>query len=134
MRGNELARNLLAQEPGRGCRHANATDNPTIANGNGKRHGPFTTYFVTSGGGEQFPVRVNGRDRWALERLRAAGLEGCTAISQPAPRWSAYVFNLRELGIEIETVHEPHGGDYPGHHARYVLRSDVSVSSEGGAL
>jgi hypothetical protein len=53
-----------------------------------------------------------------------------TPIDEPGPRWSAYVFDLRALGVNIETVHEPHGGDYPGTHGRYVLHSIVR---KGGA-
>lgn len=87
-------------------------------------------YLITPSAGDPFRIVVSGRDKWALDRLCVAGGEGCTPISEPAPRWSAYVFNLRALGLEIETVTEPHGGDYPGHHARYVLRSKVQ---KGGA-
>lgn len=75
-----------------------------------------------------FIVTVCGRDRWALECLMAAGATGCTPIDTPGPRWSGYVFNLRQLGIEIETVTEPHSGPFSGTHARYVLRSVVSAS------
>lgn len=69
---------------------------------------------------------VTGRDRWALEALIAAGDDGCTPIETPGPRWSAYVFNLRALGVPIETVTEPHDGDFKGTHARYVLCAQVS--------
>ena len=82
-------------------------------------------YAVTPGDGPTFHIHLKSRDLWALERLRTAGAQGCTTIAQPAPRWSAYVFNLRQLGIEVETLHEPHGPPFPGHHARYVLRSCV---------
>ena len=82
-------------------------------------------YAVTPRDGSTLHVQVQGRDRWALECLRAAGDDGCTPINQPAPRWSAYVWNLRQRGIEVETVHEQHGGPFPGRHARYVLRSRV---------
>lgn len=54
-----------------------------------------------------------------------AGAVGCTPINDPAPRWSAYVHDLRQLGVIIETVTEPHRGQFPGHHARYVLRCYV---------
>ena len=84
-------------------------------------------YAVTSGDGPTFHVQLKGRDLWALERLRAAGVQGCTPIVQPAPRWSAYVFNLRQIGIEVETLHEKHGPPFPGYHARYVLRSRVEL-------
>ncbi|WP_068301165.1 hypothetical protein [Pararhodobacter sp. CCB-MM2] len=79
---------------------------------------------------------VKGRDRWALECLMAAKAKGCTPITTPGPRWSAYVFNLRKLGLDIETITEPHGGEFSGHHARYVLRSQVTRQGpllKGGA-
>ncbi|SMC67598.1 hypothetical protein [Primorskyibacter flagellatus] len=131
--GNEVARNLLAQEPGRDYRHANAADIPNIAPQKRKRHNSGTFYRVTPSTGDPFRIVVTGRDRWALEELRRVGAKGCTPIDNPAPRWSAYVFNLRALGLDIETVTEPHGGDYAGHHGRYVLRSGVTLDWKGGA-
>lgn len=71
-----------------------------------------------------------GRDAWALDKLINAGNRGCTPIDTPGPRWSHYVFKLRGLGLTIETVHESHGGPYPGHHARYILRNDLTVISD----
>ena len=79
---------------------------------------------------ERGSVIVSGRDAWALQELHTAGERGCTPIDNPAPRWSGYVFNLRQMGFDIETVHEPHKGQFPGTHARYVLRSKVTVSEE----
>lgn len=70
---------------------------------------------------------VQGRDAWALLELMGAGESGCTPIDNPGPRWSAYVFNLRGLGLVIETVHESHRGPFAGTHARYVLRSHVKT-------
>lgn len=78
------------------------------------------------GGDEPFTIEAKGRDAWTLDRLSEAGARGCTPITQPAPRWSAYVHNLRGLGVPIETVREPHRGDFPGTHARYVLRASVT--------
>ncbi len=72
-------------------------------------------------------LRADGRDAWALLELIQAGEAGCTPIDHPGPRWSGYVFNLRQLGLAIETVHEPHQGPFPGRHARYVLRSRLRV-------
>lgn len=94
-----------------------------------------TPYLITpSAGGDPFRIVVSGRDRWALEELRKAGAKGCTPIDNPAPRWSAYVFNLRELGVPVETIHEPHGGEFSGTHARYVLRGQVAPDYwKGGA-
>jgi len=82
-------------------------------------------YAVTAQDGHAFQLTLKGRNRWAMQQLIRAGQRGCTPIDNPAPRWSAYIFNLRKFGVEIETVSEPHGGKYSGTHARYVLRSDV---------
>lgn len=68
-----------------------------------------------------------GRDAWALMELHRAGDKGCTPIDNPGPRWSAYVFKLRQLGLAIDTVNEPHDGPFPGTHARYVLRTPVRI-------
>ena len=72
-------------------------------------------------------VTVTGRDAWALDRLMKAGEAGCTPIDQPAPRWSHYIFKLRRAGIAVETITENHGGAYAGNHARYVLRTPLTV-------
>ncbi|AZO11219.1 hypothetical protein EJ074_20590 [Mesorhizobium sp. M3A.F.Ca.ET.080.04.2.1] len=77
------------------------------------------------------PMTIYGREAWCLERLMAAGSRGCTPIEQPAPRWSAYVHDLRhKFGLVIETIHEPHAGPFAGSHARYVLRSEVEIVPE----
>ncbi len=68
-------------------------------------------------------VVLKGRDAWALLKLHLAGAEGCTPLTDVAPRWSGYVFNLRKAGFVVETVNESHGGLFAGRHARYVLRS-----------
>ena len=86
----------------------------------------LTAYQVQKTTGETARIMVRGRDLWALESLQRAGPKGCTPIDHPGPRWSAYVFNLREAGVEIEKITELHSGDFPGHHARYVLRSTVT--------
>lgn len=110
-----------------------ATNTRIISPKRAKRHSGGTPYHIMPSAGEAFRIVVSGRDRWALEQLRKAGGKGCTPVENPAPRWSAYVFNLRELGVEVETITEPHEGDFPGHHARYVLRSGVSRGWKGGA-
>jgi hypothetical protein len=71
-----------------------------------------------------------GREEWALSHLLAAGSHGCTPIDTPGPRWSDYVFKLRRRGIDIATITESHGGAFPGHHARYILRSKVNQLSD----
>jgi hypothetical protein len=72
-------------------------------------------------------VIVQGREAWALLTLKRAGDSGCTPIDAPGPRWSAYVHDLRRQGIVIETIRERHGGTFPGQHARYVLRSRITI-------
>ena len=74
---------------------------------------------------------LKGRLGWAIAHLVNAGARGVTPIENPAPRWSAYVFDLREMGIPIETLMEPHDGNYPGTHARYVLTCDAQVRQLG---
>ncbi len=71
-----------------------------------------------------------GRTAWALLELIKAGSQGCTPIDNPAPRWSAYVFNLkRQYGVNIETRHEAHRGNFPGTHGRYLLVSQIEIVS-----
>lgn len=88
------------------------------------------SFTVRNPDAEPFAIAVKGRDRWALESLIDAGPKGCTPIDRPGPRWSAYVFNLREIGVRIETVYEGHEGPFKGSHARYVLRSNVIGNAE----
>lgn len=73
------------------------------------------------------PFTVHGRDAWAFLELIGAGPKGCTPIDNPGPRWSAYVFNLRALGLPIETRNEAHKGPFAGTHARYILQCRVEV-------
>lgn len=95
------------------------------------KRGSHAAFTVKPNDGQACTLRLSGRMRWALTRLAAAGASGCTPIEQPAPRWSGYTHQLRQLGVEIETLTEKHVGDYPGHHGRYVLR--CQVTQEGGA-
>lgn len=89
------------------------------------------TFHVVGNDGQRHSITLTGRNAWALSELLRMGAKGCTPIDNPAPRWSAYVFNLKhEYGLEIETITEPHKGPFPGTHARYVLRSMVSIVSE----
>ena len=77
------------------------------------------------------PFTLAGRLAWALSELQSAGEHGVTPISTPGPRWSAYVHRLRhEFGVDIETKTEAHQGAFPGHHARYFLRSPVAIGED----
>lgn len=73
------------------------------------------------------PITLEGRLGWALDNLIKAGSSGCTPITTPGPRWSHYTWRLRGMGFAIETIHEKHGGPFPGTHAKYVLHSEVTV-------
>jgi hypothetical protein len=107
--------------------HAIAAGLPKIAERRKKSHNQGVAYRIAPDDGrEPFTIYARGRDAWALDRLREAGPEGCTPITNPAPRWSAYIHNLRADGVPIETLHEPHDGPYPGTHGRYVLRAFVT--------
>lgn len=112
--------------------YATAEGTANIPHRKAQRHSAGTPYRVTTTEGDAFRIVLSGRDRWALEELRKAGAKGCTPIDNPAPRWSAYVFNLRELGVEIVTITEQHKGNFPGHHGRYMLRSGVAPDWKGG--
>jgi len=91
----------------------------------------IAAFAIYNDSSKPFTIHVSGRNRWALHNLMAAGAKGCTPIDNPAPRWSGYVHDCRNLGVNIETLTKPHGGDFKGSHARYVLRS--KVVSFGGA-
>lgn len=94
-----------------------------IKNNTGK-----AVFTVTNSNEPPFNLTLAGRNRWAMEQLIRAGRMGCTPISNPATRLSAYIHNLRKFGVKIETLTEHHEGPYAGTHARYVLRARV----EGG--
>ena len=116
-------------QPGQRDRFAEAAGTSKLAQtkGGAKR---ACLYQVQPETGDAFTIQAKGRDAWALDRLREAGARGCTPITEPAPRWSAYVHNLRGLGVPIETLTEQHGWQFAGTHGRYVLRADVR---KGGA-
>ena len=91
-----------------------------------KRFEINVTYDVN---GSRVTRQIPGRYAWALLELKKAGKRGCTPIDNPAPRWSAYIHQLRhEYGLDIQTIWEVHKGPFPGTHARYVLLSDVDVN------
>lgn len=129
--GNEVARNLLVQEPGRINSHANAANTQIITQRKSSRHNGGTAYTVKTTSGDIFRVVVSNRVRRALDPLRTAS---CTPIDNSAPRWSAYIFDLRGMGIEAETIHQPDEGELSGSHGCCVLRSTVMHAAQGGAI
>jgi hypothetical protein len=88
-----------------------------------------TTIKIRLPNGSQQSFR--GREAWTLRHLIAAGEVGITTIDHPAPRWSHYIWKLRGAGLLISTAHEPHKGDFPGHHGRYKLETPVTVIDGG---
>jgi hypothetical protein len=88
---------------------------------------PIVAIIVSDGTGKQ--TKHVGRSAWALAQLLDRGATGITPIERPAPRWSDYVFKLRKAGLVVETIDENHGGAFAGQHARYVLRTPLSVVS-----
>jgi hypothetical protein len=82
-------------------------------------------FAIIGNDGTETPFTALGRVRWMLESLIEAGPKGVTPIDHPGPRFSAYVHSIRQLGVEIETIHEAHGGPFAGTHGRYVLKSRV---------
>ena len=86
---------------------------------------------VANGKNDAGTIRLTGRNAWALKELMRCQENGCTPINNPAPRWSAYIYNLRQAGIRVETITEPHGGAFSGTHARYVMHSRITECLEG---
>lgn len=68
---------------------------------------------------------LSGRIGQTMHHLIQAKSQGITSLENPAIRLAAHVHSLREMGFLIDTEREPHGGKYPGYHARYRLRSSV---------
>lgn len=73
------------------------------------------------------PITLIGRECWTLRKLLDAGSRGVSSLDNIGPRLAHYVYKLRSYGFAIETVHEKHGGDFPGSHARYRNHSNVVV-------
>lgn len=117
-------------DTGRGIALATATNAPNVAQTEAQRQTGPRAFQIQNGDEKPFVVHLRGRQRWTLEQLILVGETGCTPMHNPALRWSGYIHCLRALGIVIETIREEHGGDFPGHHARYVLRSSASIILE----
>lgn len=118
---NKAARAGINSSPAQSVPFACATGSLKASNRRTRRQEIERIFTIEKAGDKTFNIHLLGRDRWALERLIEAGEQGCTPIDTPAPRWSAYIFNLRQLGVDVETITETHSGEFPGHHARYRL-------------
>lgn len=72
-------------------------------------------------------IRCNGREALTLLTLVDRGDKGVSGVDfpgGPAYRLGAYVFDLRGMGVGIETGSESHG---IGTHARYKLTTPVEI-------
>jgi len=93
-----------------------------------------TSYICFRVGHEKALLVAKGRVAWCLKELLNAGDFGITGYEGRAPRVAAYIHTLRSFyHLEIETELEPHGGSYPGRHARYRLRSEIKLLGDMGA-
>lgn len=110
---------------GAGAGLSKAVTARNLAQSSHRSQGDPVAFHIEPLSGVPFSITVKGRVRWALERLIASEPLGCMPITEPAPRWSSYIYSLRLMGLEIETLHEAHEGDFAGHHGRYVLKSRV---------
>jgi hypothetical protein len=70
---------------------------------------------------------LRGREAQTMQLLIERGTAGISSLHHPGIRLSHYIFKLRGYGFLIETVNTPHGGDFSGHHAVYLLKSSVSI-------
>jgi hypothetical protein len=98
------------------------------------KRGRKVPFIVYEGDGSARTINPRGRDAWALGELITARAGGCTPIDNPGPRWSHYVLKLKRVyGLNVETITEGHAGEFAGHHARYVLRSRVTLADPADA-
>ncbi len=75
------------------------------------------------------PIQAVGREGETLLMLVCGGEQGVSAYDFPGGppfRLSAYVHDLRRMGLAIRTEREPHAG---GVHALYVLETPVTILS-----
>ena len=59
-----------------------------------------------------------------------AGANGVTTIDYPGVRVGDCILKLRKAGVEVQTIYEPHEGEFAGRHGRYVLRSRVELIAD----
>ena len=112
------------QEPARpGNRLAHDATSPKSRRGAAQ----LLVRFKLDGDPDSSVKRATGRYGWTLLQLYRVGRAGLTTLERPAPRWSHYVFELRKMGVNIETEYEPHAGDFSGTHGRYRLLSAISI-------
>lgn len=116
---HENAPALVVQRTGRGCL-AGSAGTSEIAQLAAQRQRMLWRIILPTG--QVRVVSLSGRPGWLLPLLVEAGSSGVTARDLPAGlRVGGYVHRLRCQGVPVETLHQSHGGPFPGHHARYRL-------------
>jgi hypothetical protein len=76
------------------------------------------------------PLTLPKRAAWFLDELLKAGAAGVTTIDYPGVRVGDCILKLRKAGVDVQTVYEPHDGEFPGRHGRYILRSSVELLAD----
>ena len=76
------------------------------------------------------PINVPKRAAWFLDELVKAAPAGVTTITYPGVRVGDCILKLRKAGVDVQTIYEPHAGEFAGRHGRYLLRSRVELISD----
>ena len=78
-------------------------------------------------------ITVTGREAQTIAALVNAGSKGISSLDTFKAGWAvrlgAYIFDLRRMGVPIETTREAHDG---GNHARYRLTAPVTLITVSG--
>jgi hypothetical protein len=76
------------------------------------------------------PITLPKRAAWFLEELVKAGAAGVTTIDYPGVRVGDCILKLRKAGVDVQTIYEPHDGEFAGRHGRYILLSRVELLAD----
>jgi hypothetical protein len=76
------------------------------------------------------PITLPKRATWFLDELVKAGTAGVTTIDYPGVRVGDCILKLRKAGVDVQTIYEPHDGEFAGRHGRYILRSRVELLAD----
>lgn len=79
--------------------------------------------------------QATGREAQSILALVNAGPRGITSLDTFRAGWaarlSAYIFDLKKMGVPIEATREPHDG---GNHARYRLAAPIEIIHRSGDI
>ena len=97
-----------------------------------KRSPPLIFTFRVNGG---ILKTYTGREAQSLLALIEAGPRGITSLETFKAGWAvcpgAYIFDLKKMGVQINTTREPHEG---GNHSRNVPACSVHIVSNTDQL